>query len=249
MPTSTIPAGDEFTLDIVAPHLEGFEPPVEPWDPQADGRLTYGIYTLAMRGARLGTLGMSRRSLGDGTVSLTVDYDKAVPGNHRQKMAAEIVCRTDAISTPLRWQFTSKTVAPGGKTIAGTRWTKSGRVVDGGLEMTDARSTRRVALPEAHTVNWALFDAVMRLPRRPFDPIHFALVDHFDQVKPAHRLSYRKTVDVVFPSPASPKTETGPASKAPRARPLRLHGYDQLGHGMVPWVWWVDDREIGRAHV
>lgn len=231
----------EFTLEIVAPHLQGFEPPTEPFDPRGDWQLAYGIYTLARRGARLGSLELTRRGLGNGTASLTVDYEKAVPGNHRQKTVAEIVCRSDRLSTPVRWKFDSQITGPGGKTVESSRLSKSGHVRADHLEITDGRSAGRIALPKAYTVNWALFDAVMRLPRGHFEPLRFTLFDHFDQVKPSQTLGYRKTAEVVLGPRAAPKTKSGTPGRKPIRKPVRLHAYDQLGEGIVPWVWWVDD--------
>jgi len=51
------------------------------------------------------------------------------------------------------------------------------------------------------------------------------MLDHFDQVKPGQSISYRTTIDVML-----------------GGRAVRLHGFDHLGEGIVPWVYWVDDQ-------
>jgi hypothetical protein len=82
---------------------------------------------------------------------------------------------------------------------------------------------KKVAITGDYTLGWALFDAVGRLPAEQAPPLRFTLIDHFDQVKPGHVLSFRTAADVTI-----------------RDRTLRLHAFDQVGTGVVPWVWWVD---------
>ena len=92
------------------------------------------------------------------------------------------------------------------------------------IDLTDGRTQRQIPAPGAYAVNWALFEAVGRLPREEFEPLRFTMLDHFDQLKPGQVLSYRETADVSL-----------------GGRSVRLHAYDHLGEGIVPWIYWVDD--------
>ena len=133
----------------------------------------------------------------------------------------------DTLATPERWTFSSQIArGPGGGQglVEGTRIEQSATAVDGGVEIRGGASVRRLAVERPFAINWALFVAVGRLPREPFDPIRFTMLDHFDQVKPNQTLSYRESVDVLL-----------------AGRPVRLHAYDHLGEGIVPWIDWVDD--------
>ena len=228
MATQPSPLDDQFTLNIVAGHLRGFQPPDRPHDPQADWQLAYGVYTLGgiqNHGGRTGSLTICRKASADRGAVLQVDYQKIVRPDFSQQVAAQIHCRGDALSTPLHWTFSSQILNPSGQPVEHTALKKTA-VADGRrIEITDGRTRRSIPAPSAYTVNWALFDAVGRLPRKELEPLRFTMLDHFDQLKPGQVLSYRKTADVPLGD-----------------RPLRLHAYDHLGRGVVPWIYWVDDQ-------
>jgi hypothetical protein len=230
MLTETHKPQDLFTLNVVAPHLKDFRPPEGPHDPHGDWTLAYGVYTLgAIRGhgGRIGQLLVRRESGDAGGAVVHVDYRKNVRPDLAQKVAARITCRGGALATPVRWTCSSEIVraADGAETpIENTRLEKSATAEDGQVEIRDGEHARRLSIPTPFVVNWALFEAVGRLPREPFDPIHFAMLDHFDQIKGDQVLSYRQWVDVLL-----------------AGQRARLHAYDHLGQGIVPWVYWVDD--------
>ena len=231
MPTETRKPQDLFTLNVVAPHLKGFRPPQGPHDPRGDWTLAYVVYTLgAIRGpgGRLGGLVVRRRAADDGGATLAIEYEKRVNPQHVQKVVAEITCRGDALATPVRWTFSSEIAGRAGGAdgpVENTRLEQSATAEDGHVEIRDGTHSRRLAAGPPFAINWALFEAVGRLPRETFDPIRFTLLDHFDQLKPAQVLSYRLSADVQL-----------------AGQPVRLHAYDHLGEGIVPWIYWVDDR-------
>jgi len=230
MPAEASKPQDLFTLNVLAPHLEGFRPPRGPHDPRGDWTLAYVVYTLgAIRGpgGRLGRLVVERRASDDGGATLGVEYEKRVNPRYVQRVSAEIACRGDALATPVRWTFSSEITGRAGGSegpVESTRIEQSAVAEGGQVEIRDGTGARRLAVSPPWAINWALFEAVGRLPRGPFDPIGFTLLDHFDQPKPGQVLSYRLSADVEL-----------------AGRPVRLHAYDQLGEGVVPWIYWVDD--------
>jgi hypothetical protein len=224
MPTAVSAPADHFPLNLLAEPLSAFQAPSAPFDPRADAELAYGVYTLAGRPGRAGSLRVQRTSAAEDFCALHVRYEKHLPGNARQHVSARMQCRSDIISTPVSWTFTAELSRPSGPALAKTRTQKRGLAIDGRIEIADDAARRRIAVGKAYTINWALFDAVGRLPRKPFEPLQFTMLDHFDQVKRNQRLSYRTTADV----------RLGGAT-------VRLHAYDHLGEGIVPWVYWVDD--------
>jgi hypothetical protein len=217
-----------FTLNVVAPHLEGFRPPEGPHNPQGDWTLAYGVYTLGSirgHGGRIGKLTVRREATGDGGAVVGIDYQKRVNPGFSQSVVAEITCRGDVLGTPVRWTYASEIVDPAQGPLQHTTLKKSAAAKDGWVEIDDGRNRRRLSVGAPFTVNWALFEAVGRLPREPFDPVRFTMLDHFDQVKAGQVLSYRRSADVAL-----------------GGRPVRLHAYDQLGEGIVPWIYWADER-------
>lgn len=216
-----------FTLNVIAPHLAGFRPPSSAHDPSGDWELTYKLYTLgaiAGPGGLAGSLTLRRKTKPDGQFVLAIDYHKQVPQQMAAMESGEITCRANALATPDRWVWSSRIVSADGKPIEHTPLQKSAIATDGAIEITDGPHRRRLSVDAPSTINWALFEAVGRLAREPFEPLRFVLLDHFDQVKRNQTLSFRETAEVALAN-----------------RSLRLHAYDHLGEGIVPWIYWVDD--------
>jgi len=240
---------DHFALDIVASALDGFVPPSEAFDPAGDWRHTYRVCTLTRNCDVAGEVVIARKALDRGGCTLTVEYHKRLAGGYRQEVTVEIDCLGDTFSTPLRWRYDAEMFTPSGDAVAHTRIAHTAVVGDGFLVINDSTDTRRIAMPEACTLHWALFDAVQRLPREPFDPAAFTLLDHLDEVKPGHVLSYRGAIDVLLGARKVQRHEYEELEKG-RIRKTRweeeggemarLHGYQDLGQGIVPRVYWVD---------
>lgn len=251
VPTDTIDVRELFPLNSLTHHLAGYRPPAEPHDPGGEWTLGYRVFTLAGRGGSMGSLQIHRHRVSQQGFTLDVRLDTVLSGECRQQLTAEMLCRSDALSTPIRWQFNSDTNARGtGLPVRTPRLVKSAAVEGRYVELTEGESKRRLPLPSAYTVNWALFDAVQRLPREPSEPLSFDLFDHFDQIKRDQRLSYRGAFAVRLPQrPAlKPRRQQAQKVNAPAGRNsanvVKLHAFDHLGRGIVPWVYWVD--ETGR---
>ena len=239
-----------FPLNMVTAGLEGFDPPRGAFDPTRDWELAYAVCTLTRKCDRVGELRLRREARGRRRFTLGVTYNKAFPGGSRQVVTGELECRTDSLSTPLRWRYVSETRGADGRPLGVTRIEKTAKVKRARATFDDGGGVRSVALPDAYTVNWCLFEAVQRLPRDPFAPLRFTMLDHFDQPKPNQTLSFRKSVDVMLGVRRVQRhryegLEKGRIRKTFWAREggraVRLHAYDHVGDGIVPWVYWVDD--------
>lgn len=215
---------EHFTLDTVSRLLKRFRRPDGRFDPNGAWQSEYGVYTLAGQGALAGKLRISRKPISDNSLVLNIAYEKSLPG-HRQQVKAELHCRNDELSTPLRWTFTSQTYDNAGNPLANTKLKESAVIKDGHIEIVDGGGKERIAVGSAYTLNWGLFEAVQRLPREKFEPLAFTMIDHFDQVKEGQSISYREAISVIL-----------------GAETVRLHGFDHLGRGIVPWVYWVNDQ-------
>ena len=75
------------------------------------------------------------------------------------------------------------------------------------------------------TGDWCLFDAVQRLEFDKRTSLSFDLLEGMSLPKPGQHLSYRGTF------PMKTGTESTP-----------LHCFSQLGHGILPCEYWLDDR-------
>ncbi|MHB8901748.1 MAG: hypothetical protein ACYC6Y_23580 [Thermoguttaceae bacterium] len=249
---------DDFTLQFVSARLAGFRVPREPFVPNGDWKLDYGVYTFAalnqqaVPGGLAGHLTLARTTTDEGGADLVVEYEKSGPGS-THKVSGTIRCTTDALSTPVRWEYSVRVVDAAGKAFENSRIAKRAQAAGGRVEVSDDCGTRRLPVDGPFTINWALFDAVMRMPRQKAEPVRFTMLDHFDQVKRGQTIAYRKS-SVATLGQAQVREQAPQHSTMPGAGPTRsvvtagekitLHAFEQLGEGIVPWVYWTDD--LGR---
>jgi len=212
----------EFPFDTLGGQAAKLRSPEGPFDPAKPWEQTWGVYTLTGRGARTGQLTLRRRVGRRGNVALDLSYLKACTGGS-QKVSATLHTRDGALATPLRWSFEACLLDASGKPIAHTKIARTAVAKGTAIVVSGPPAERTLEVPGTFTVNWALFDAVQRLPRERTTTHSFTLIDHFDEVKLGHTLAWRGTVEPAIGT-----------------RTLRLHGYDQVGQGVVPWVYWVD---------
>lgn len=78
--------------------------------------------------------------------------------------------------------------------------------------------------PPGVTSDWTLFDAATRWPFEKKPPLKFDLLEELSILRPGHRLSYR----------GAEPFEIG-------GQKIRLHRFQQLGHGLLPYDYWLDD--------
>ena len=237
------PLPDDFPISTLGGYRQNIVAPAGPFEPEGSWEQVFGIHSTGTGSSRVGTLTLTRRT-GDGPgVSLGVRHEKRLtgstgarrggPANPRRVLEAELQL-PDArhrLSAPKAWSFQCRVFDAEGRVIPEASLKRRAIVQEGKLRLTTGEAPpRTVPLEGEYTVHWALFDAVARLPREPFEPIGFTLVDHFDQVKPGQTLVFRRAID----------TPIGGQS-------LRLFGFDQTGRGVMPWTYWVD--QAGRAVV
>ena len=229
MQVETTEPKSDFTLDFVAGRLQGFRPPSGEFDPRGRWKLTYGVYTFAAvtsattPGSRTGTLSVSREPRNGGSV-VEMDFEQRLVGGASERVVARLVCRDDALATPSEWSYSSEFFDRAKNPLPVGGLDKSASVAQGRVEIDDGKYTQAIEIDGPFTVNWALFEAMGRLPRGPFEPLEFTMLDHFDQVKRGQTLAFRKSLSIKLGD-----------------RDVRVHAFDQLGRGIVPWVYWVDD--------
>jgi len=218
-----------LTLAALRQHgaLEDLSLPVGRFDPRGEWRHTYQIWLVGNRARRIGGVLQLGRSAaaGNGSVTLKVDMSVVQLAGTIHRTKATLQCAADPLATPRSWQIESTIVDSSGKPLDVTTVAESARVKDGTIEVTAGtrKFVRNVA--RVFTSNWSLFDAVQRLSGEETKPLEFALLEDLDLLKEGQRLSYWKTMDF----------ELG-------GRTLRLHGYQQIGNGILPYQYWVDDQ-------
>jgi hypothetical protein len=216
---------DIFNLNIITRHLSGFKPPQAAFEPRGDWSLAYDVHSLTGYWPPAGKLQIHRKSVNGDTFDLGVNYTKILQDGYRHIVIGRIRCRGDELASPLEWTFDCSTVAADGTLVPNTALKQSAVRKNVHIEFTDGKGfVHSVDIRSPFTISWALLEAVQRLPRRQFEPLRFTLLDQFDLPKPNQTVSYRTTELVVLGN-----------------KETRLHAYDHLGEGIVPWVYWVSD--------
>ena len=235
-----------FGLDMLAEHLAGFQPPTAAHDPAGDWELTYTAYCLAAEqgvGGPVGTLRL-RRTRHDGErFVLDVVSEKRSAYRFTDSLTAEIEAHGTRLPEPLRWSWEELIRGLRGDVVPRSQLKRSATLQGGML----AIGSRKVPLTGPCTLHWLLMEAVGRLPREPFAPLTFTLLDQLDEVKTGHTLRYAESPTVLLgQSPLKPRAQPAAAHQPQAAevigRPVRLHAYHHFGDGVLPSVYWVDDQ-------
>jgi hypothetical protein len=220
---------DDFPLSTAAGLTQLIHSPAGPFDPTDNWTHCYGVYTTASRASRVGRLKLTRhKNPSTGRVRFVITIDK----NHvngEQHIRATVVANDDQLATPINNSMEAWVDDAKRQPIERTRVEKQAQFTTdaSGLSvmyLTDELGSTSETFDGPAVLGWLLFDAVQRLQGAEQKRIDFTLIDHFDQVKPEQRLTYRGQFDVPV-----------------RNRNVSFTAYDQIGRGILPTVWWVGE--------
>ena len=106
-----------------------------------------------------------------------------------------------------------------------TEWRLTSEMLDNsGAALADTRCELRGNGEKDRASNWSLLEAVQRVPAASGE-VRFNMLEDLDLLKTDQRLHYR-----------------GPAEIDLAGRTLRLHGFEQIGHGILPCDYWRDEQ-------
>ena len=216
------------SLNIIRDYLDNYQPPIGSFDPSAEWEHRYVMW-IALRGNAGkswpgGALNIRRRLGESGRIKLEVDQVTSLRGpGGTGHTRATLTCASDRLSTPQTWEIESEIVNNQGQSVDYTRVKVNGEVASGKIVCRGA-AERRMKAPKSFASNWSLFDAVQRLPLDA-KPISFDLLEDLELLKPNHRLEYRQSVELKLGE-----------------RTARLHGFEQIGEGILPYMYWLDEQ-------
>lgn len=205
--------------------LERFSPPSESFNAAAHWVLTYALWLENAKRAA-GYMELRRERSGSG-LSLQVESAVLQKTGVIHSTKAKILCADDALCTPHSWQLESSILSLAGDPVPSTQLTYTAVVKKNTIEaeFSAGKRFRQLLLP--FTSNWSLFEAVQRLSTgRTTSPLRFALLEDLDLLKPRQTLSALGTTSVAVAG----------------GRFLSLDGYEQIGDGVLPCHYWVDDQ-------
>jgi len=204
--------------------LDDIAPPTGDFDPNGPWKHTYQIWLVGRKAS--GFLRLERTPAPDGkSATLNVEMSVAQMARTALQTNAQLDCAADPLASPRSWKIESVLLDAEGRPIELSRVNESATVKNGTIEVKAGDKTLTRTVPSPFTTNWSLFDAVQRLSGKDAKPLEFALLEDLDLVKENQRLSYWQDAQI----------ELG-------GKTIALHGYQQIGAGILPYQYWVDDQ-------
>jgi hypothetical protein len=218
---------EHFSLGMLARVMQGWTLSEAPFDPAGGWENQYTFYTLIHNNRRnpvygipAGSLRLKRTATRNGRFRLEFDYRKFLKDEWNHRIAGQMECAEDDLSTPLSWRYATEIAPPFDGTLKSLTFECEMRAGNRDLSFTTGRQVRRTPRPESYSCLWAMFEAVQRLPRDRNRQYLFTFFDRLHSARPAHLLRYRESVSV---------------------NGQRLHGFEQLGEGILPSLFWTAD--------
>lgn len=221
-----VQSGRYGTLAGIPDLLEAFTPPGDSFDPEGSWKHAYLMHLRSEGQAQVPGFLELQREVSKTGVTLSVDMQVRHMTGGLQQTKAKIVCANDALCSPKSWQLESVLLDANGNPVASTRLASRAVARAGAINVEFGKHRRAIKLPGPWTSNWSLFDAVQHLRGKEMAPLRFALLEDLDLLKPNHRLSFAETAGV----------------KVAGGRELRLTGYEQIGEGVLPFHYWLDEQ-------
>jgi hypothetical protein len=232
-------ATPHWSLDLYLEYLRGFSPPEEPFDGEGEWEHSYVVYPVyahldvtgqAWSEKQQGLLRLTRRPFNAGgqlrlEVVSEVTFLDWLP-TRTQRTSATITCHTDALASPTSWELDSVALAAeDGSPVPLSEMSESGTLDQGRVELTFEGGSRAFEVARHVTSNWSLFEALQRLPREMPPEAEFDMLEDLRLRRQKQRLFVEGATTV----------ETA-------AGPLRLYGFRQLGAGISPTHYWLDEQ-------
>ncbi len=200
------------------------------FDPRGNFEHTYRIWTChgyrESGNENVGYLKI-RRLKGGGADIFRLEVEQRIRHDQggQDLVKVEMSCRNNALATPVGWDMRNTFFGPEGEERVALAGAESARIILG--EHTLVRNGRRLQWPDAKrlSTDWSLFEAVQRRPFRKDAGLDFDLLEGMGLLRKGQRLSYRGVYD-------SEGRDLG----------MKLHWFGQVGRGMLPYKYWLDER-------
>ena len=139
------------------------------------------------------------------------------------ELKATLHCTLDTLATPLEWQLQSKFTDDQGQPVSGTGSVTAGSCSNGKIALS-TNGLKQSWSTGSLASDWALIDAIQRLPFGLKEPLRFNLLEGLTLFRPGHEIFYRGVE----------RFNSG-------SRSLKLHRFDQIGTGTLPYNYWLDE--------
>ena len=204
--------------------------PVEYSDFDADGDWTNTYRIFTCHGYRktgndnLGVLRIRRRQRDKGTFALNVSQRIVNSEAIINLIDADIVCRRDALASPVRWTLSNRFIGSDEKPVADLAFEETAEVNGNLLEIKTGDKTVKRDITQPLTTDFCLFEAVQRLDFVKTGLGSFSILEGMSLFKGDQHLFGR-----------------GPGDFSIGGKTIRLHRFCQLGGGILPYEYYLDD--------
>lgn len=214
-------------LDVTG-GLVNFPPEYSDFDPDADWTNTYRIFTChgyrKSSNDNLGLLRIRRRRRDKATFNLKVSQRIVNSEAIVNLIDADIVCRRDALASPVRWTLSNRFIGSDEKPVADLAFEETAQIDNNLLEIKTGDKTVKRNITKPLTADFCLFEAVQRLDFDRTALGSFSILEGMSLFKANQHLSGRGRYDLAIGGKA-----------------MRLHRFCQLGGGILPYEYYLDD--------
>lgn len=214
-------------LDVTG-GLVNFPPEHSDFDPDGDWTNTYRIFTC--HGYRKtgnetqGLLRIQRRRRDKGTFNLKVSQRIVNSEAIVNLIDADIICRRDALASPVRWTLSNRFIGSDEKPVADLAFEETAQIDNNLLEIKTGDETVKRNITQPLGADFCLFEAVQRLDFDRTALLSFSILEGMSLFKTDQHLSGRGRQDFSIGGKA-----------------MRLHRFYQLGGGILPYEYYLDD--------
>lgn len=174
----------------------------------------------------VGFLRIQKKTRGEGRIfELHVEQTVVQTDAMLNTIQAQMTCLNNEYASPVKWHLSSRFAGPAGDVLAELCTTESVSIEGKTLTIETPKGIlhRQVDIPL--TSDWSLFEAAQRWSVGEARHLRVAMLEGLHALKPEQHITYRGLA----------RTGDGPGA-------ARLFHFVQLGTGILPYEYWLDDR-------
>jgi len=202
----------------------------EQFDPQGNFTNTYRVWTChgfrETGNQNVGFLRIKRSAPSESktTFGLEIHQEIVEADGMLNVIEVNMICLNNQLASPVQWHLHSLFLDPNRQNIHDLG-TDERAVIDGNIINVITRGHKfRREVRGPLTCDWCLFEVVQRLNFYKESSLSFDMLEGLSLLKQAQQLSYRGA----YPMNLSSNN-------------MSLHRFDQLGDGILPYEYWLDD--------
>jgi hypothetical protein len=209
--------------------IEEFPPSQENFDPHGSFTNTYRIWTChgfrETGNQNVGFIRVKRtHSESKYTFGLEIYQEVVEADGMLNVIEVNMICLNNPLSSPIKWFLFSRFLDPDGKIVNELGTKEEGEVRENIITVRIGQRTFERKVAGQFTSDWCLFEAVQRMKFDKETTLSFNMLEGLSLLKQGQQLSYCGA----YPMNLSRKNGS-------------LHRCDQLGDGILPYEYWLDN--------